>query len=82
MKLLLDENLSLHLIDLLSDLYLGSAHVHQLGLGAADDGEIWTYAKAHGFVIVTKDADFAERSVLETGPPKVLWLRIWELCDA
>jgi hypothetical protein len=32
-KLLLDENLSPRLIDQLSDLYPGSAHVHQCGYG-------------------------------------------------
>ena len=76
MKLLLDENLSPHLIDRLADLYPDSAHVHQLGLGAAEDRSIWEHAKAYAFVIVSKDADFAERSVLEHAAPKVLWLRL------
>ena len=58
------------LVPLISDLYPGSAHVHYLGLGAADDGEIWDYAKAHDFVIVTKDADFPERSILHKAPPR------------
>jgi predicted nuclease of predicted toxin-antitoxin system len=75
-KLLFDENLSPRLVDLLSDLFPESAHVHQLGLGAAEDTEIWTHAKAHGFPIVSKDSDFAERSVLESGPPKIIWLRL------
>ena len=76
MKLLLDENLSPRLVEMLSEVYPGSAHVHALGLGAADDGAIWTFAKEHGFAIVSKDADFAECSVLEEGPPKVVWLRL------
>ena len=76
MKLLLDENLSPRLTELLSDLYPNSVHVHQLGLGAANDSDIWEYAKTHSLVIVTKDADFAERSVLASDPPKILWLRI------
>lgn len=76
MKLLLDENLSPRLVETLSDLYPGSAHVHHLGLGAADDREIWDHARLQGFAIVSKDADFAERSVLETNPPKIIWLKI------
>lgn len=76
MKLLLDENLSPRLVEALFDLYPGSAHVHGVGLGASDDSEVWEHAKAHGFVIVSKDADFAERSVLESNPPKVIWLRL------
>jgi predicted nuclease of predicted toxin-antitoxin system len=74
-KLLLDENLSPQLIDLLSDLYPGSAHVHQCGLGSANDMAIWDYAKTNGFTIVSKDSDFEERSVLFGSPPKIIWVR-------
>ena len=76
MKLLLDENLSPRLVDLLSDLYPGSDHVHNLNLGGANDSEVWDYAKLHGFAIVSKDSDFAERSVLESDPPKIIWVRL------
>jgi predicted nuclease of predicted toxin-antitoxin system len=75
-KLLLDENLSPRLIESLRDLYPNSDHIHAVGLGGADDGEVWNYAKLHGFAIVSKDSDFAERSVLEAEPPKVIWIRI------
>jgi predicted nuclease of predicted toxin-antitoxin system len=75
-KLLLDENLSPRLVDLLSDLYPGSDHVHNLNLGGANDSEVWGYAKLRGFAIVSKDSDFAERSVLESDPPKIIWVRL------
>lgn len=75
MKLLLDENLSPRLIELLSDVYPGSEHVHRLGLGSSIDEQVWVYAKEHGFAIVSKDSDFADRSVLEGAPPKVIWIR-------
>jgi predicted nuclease of predicted toxin-antitoxin system len=75
-RLLLDENLSPRLVDLLSDLYPGSAHVENIGLGGAADGDVWSYAKTHGFAIVSKDSDFAERSVLEREPPKIIWIRL------
>lgn len=76
MKLLLDENLSLRLVESLADLYPGSDHVHNLSLGGANDSEVWDYAKWHGFAIVSKDSDFAERSVLEKDPPKIIWIRL------
>jgi predicted nuclease of predicted toxin-antitoxin system len=37
--------------------------------------EVWDYAKLHGFAIVSKDSDFAERSVLEKNQPKIIWIR-------
>ena len=75
-KLLLDENLSPRLVESLRDLYPGSQHVHGLELGGTDDSAVWEYAKAHGFAIVSKDSDFAERSVLESSPPKIAWIRL------
>jgi predicted nuclease of predicted toxin-antitoxin system len=75
-KLLLDENLSPRLAAVLADVYPGPSHVHQYGLGSADDTAIWEYAKNNGFVIVSKDSDFEERSLLLGCPPKVVWLRV------
>lgn len=46
-----------------------------LGLDRANDCSIWQYAKTHGFVLVTCDADFAEMATLFGPPPKVIWLR-------
>ena len=76
MKLLLDENLSPRLVESLADLYPGSEHVDNVGLGATGDGAVWNYAKDHGFAIVTKDSDFADRSVMQGAPPKVVWIRL------
>ncbi len=76
MKLLLDENLSPRLVGMLGDLFPDSVHVHNAGLGGDDDGAVWSYAKAHGFSIVSKDSDFMERSVFEGYPPKVIWVRL------
>ena len=76
MRLLLDENLSVRLLLSLADVYPDITHVHEVGLGAAQDDEVWAYAREHGFAIVSKDSDFAERSVLEADPPKVIWIRL------
>ena len=76
MKLLFDENLSPRLPGLLADMYPGSEHVHNCGLGSADDEAVWKYARDENFSIVSKDSDFQERSVLRGYPPKVIWLRV------
>jgi predicted nuclease of predicted toxin-antitoxin system len=70
------KNLSPRLVELLADLYPGSIHVHVCGLGSADDSTIWDFAKTNGFIIVSKDSDFEERSILLGCPPKVIWLRV------
>lgn len=75
MKLLLDENLSRRLVLALEALYPGSSQVGEIGLERADDDAIWRHAREHGFAIVTKDADFAERGLAEGPPPKVVWIR-------
>ena len=75
MKLLFDENLSFRLVVMLQDLFPGSQHVRECGLRAVGDTEIWEFAKNNGLIIVTKDSDFQERSVLLGAPPKILWLR-------
>jgi predicted nuclease of predicted toxin-antitoxin system len=74
-RLLLDQNLSPRLLTALADLYPGSTHVREVGLQAADDDTVWQYAAEHGFAIVSKDADFHERSFVYGHPPKVVWLR-------
>jgi predicted nuclease of predicted toxin-antitoxin system len=75
-KLLLDENLSDRIIPRIVDLYPDSEHVKALGLTNTDDTLIWAYAKANGFVIVSKDSDFHQRSLLYGHPPKFIYLRI------
>ena len=57
MRLLFDQNLSHRLVGQLADLFPESQHVRDVGLKAADDDQVWRYAKEHGFAIVSKDAD-------------------------
>ena len=76
MKLLFDQNLSHRLVSLLATEFPGSMHVRDLGLSTADDSEIWTFAAANDFSIVSKDIDFQNRSQLFGHPPKVIWLRV------
>ncbi len=76
MKLLLDENLSDRIIHRIVDLYPNSEHIKTLGLTKTDDVVIWEYAKTNGFVLVSKDSDFHQRSLLYGHPPKFIYLRI------
>src|SRR6266436_2778926 len=75
MKLLFDQNLAPQLTRRLADIYPDSLHVREVGLRDADDSVIWEYAKANGYVIVSKDSDFQQRSLLRGAPPKFIWLR-------
>jgi predicted nuclease of predicted toxin-antitoxin system len=74
-KLLLDENLSPRLVPRLADVYPGSIHVQDCGLASAEDEQVWKHAAEHGYLLVSKDIDFHDRSVLSGAPPKLIWLR-------
>ena len=76
MKLLLDENLSDRVLPQILDLYPGSTHVKLHGLVQTGDTLIWSFAKEQGYVIVSKDADFHQRSLVFGHPPKLVFLRV------
>lgn len=76
MKLLFDQTLPGSLVERLADLFPDSAHVRDAGLARADDVAIWDRARGNGYVIVSKDSDFQQRSLLHGAPPKVVWLRV------
>jgi predicted nuclease of predicted toxin-antitoxin system len=75
MKLLFDQNLSFKLCRRLLDLFPNSNQVRLLGMEESDDRDIWEYAKANDFVLVSQDVDFADLATLYGPPPKVIWLR-------
>lgn len=77
-RLLLDENLSPKLVQRLEDVFPHSAHVHDLGAGAADDRTVWKLARQDliPFVVVTKDADFVDLVTTLGHPPKVVLVRL------
>jgi len=74
MKLLFDEHLSPKLPRLIAAAFSGSQHIRELGLKGRTDEEIWDYAKANKFTIVSKDKDFYQRALLYGFPPKFVWL--------
>jgi predicted nuclease of predicted toxin-antitoxin system len=75
-KLLFDENLSPALTNRLADLFPDSVHVRDVGMKATDDPVVWDYAKDNDFMIVSKDADMHDLSLVFGNPPKVVWLRL------
>lgn len=44
--------------------------------GTGERLRVWYYARTHGFVVVTKDSDMVELSLLRGAPPKIVWLRL------
>ena len=59
----------------LNEHYPDSSQVALLKMDKSEDIKIWEYAKKYNFVIVTKDSDFQELSILKGEPPKVIWLK-------
>ena len=43
---------------------------------ATVDPIVWNYAKDNDFMIVSKDADMHDLSLVFGNPPKVVWLRL------
>jgi predicted nuclease of predicted toxin-antitoxin system len=74
-KLLLDENLSRRIVPFIQGLYPNSTQVALAGLEQSDDKIIRQYAIDNDFVIVTKDADYYDMTVLYGQPPKIIWLK-------
>ena len=76
MELLFDENLSPKLPRLFTATFPGSMHSRECGLLGASDEDVWDYARANDFTLISKDSDFQQRCLLYGPPPKVIWLRI------
>lgn len=75
MKLLLDENLSRRLVPFLQHDFPDTSQVVLLGMESATDKDVWQRARDDGFVIVTRDADFQELSLVWGQPPQVIRLK-------
>jgi predicted nuclease of predicted toxin-antitoxin system len=75
MKLLFDQNISFKVAKNIQPLFPGSKHLSDLRIEGFKDIEIWHYAKANDFSIVTYDFDFIDLATLKGFPPKIIWLR-------
>jgi predicted nuclease of predicted toxin-antitoxin system len=77
MKLLLDANISWRLSSALSEHFGECVHVNKTELPKpAKDTEIWNYAAANGYTIITQDSDFLHFFETKGSPPKVILLRV------
>ncbi len=82
MKLIVDAQLPPSLALTLRQAGHDAVAVREIGLRNAKDSEIWQYALQNRAAILTKDEDFAERSLCSPNPPVVIWLRIGNATNA
>jgi predicted nuclease of predicted toxin-antitoxin system len=79
-KLLLDENLSWRMVNKLGVVFPEVVHVTSLNISQpASDISIWDFAKKNGYTIVSKDDDFEKIVLLRKAPPKLLFLKTYNL---
>lgn len=76
MKFLVDAQLPPTLAQFIESRGYEARAVRDVGLREADDASIWTFAEVGGWVLVTKDEDFAERVLARGAGPRIVWLRI------
>ncbi len=76
-KLLYDANISYRIKKKVDFIFRTTLHVTDTDLPVpAKDTEIWEWAKANDYIIVSYDEDFEFLSSLRGFPPKVILLRI------
>ncbi len=75
MKLFFDTNLSSALPTKIKDSYPESTHAEYHDLDERDDRVIWDFCKKNNYILVTKDKDFIDFSLLYQSPPKVILIR-------
>lgn len=76
MRFLVDAQLPPSLAELLCEHGHEAVHVCDALAANVHDHIIWPFALNGGYVLVTKDEDFAEWSRLRQPAPPVVWLRI------
>lgn len=74
MKLIVDQQLPPVLAGWLRSARLDAHQVYEIGLGEADDGDIWAAARRDDAVVVTKDIDFVDL-FHSVGGARLVWVR-------
>jgi predicted nuclease of predicted toxin-antitoxin system len=77
MRLLFDENLSPRLPQRLIDIFPDSLHVRDVGMKATIDPVVWDYAKERDLMIVSKDSDMHDLSLVLGNPLTTLTDRVF-----
>ena len=75
-KFLVDNQLPVALARWLRDRGCQADHVLELQLGQAPDAIIWNQAASERAVILSKDEDFAQMTLVRSEPVPVIWLRV------
>tara|TARA_R110002050_G_scaffold300722_2_gene471883 strand:- start:23312 stop:23647 length:336 start_codon:yes stop_codon:yes gene_type:complete len=75
MKLLIDQNISNRIIESISDIFPGSAHVKEANLSDASDEEIRAYAYSNKFALVTTISDFFDLNMVLENAPKIIYIK-------
>lgn len=71
-KYLIDVNLPYYFA-----LWQSPSYVHLKDLGEEwPDAEVWEYARRNQLTIISKDADFSARAMLDPPPPRVVHIRL------
>jgi predicted nuclease of predicted toxin-antitoxin system len=76
MRFLVDAQLPPALARWLTERGHEADHVADKGMAAAKDTVIWEYAIDNDFAIITKDEDFAQRALLVSKCPIIIWIRL------
>ena len=75
-KVLIDNQLPAALARWCRDKGCEAEHVLALQMGQAVDAVIWERAARDGAVIISKDGDFAQMTLVRPEPVAVIWLRV------
>ena len=75
-KLLFDNNISHRVIARISDIFPNANHVMLESLDESTDKEVWRFARANSYTIVSKDSDFNDLAIYHSSPPKIIWIKI------
>jgi predicted nuclease of predicted toxin-antitoxin system len=62
------------------NLWRGPDYVHLRDIDDEwSDHQVWVYARQQNLTIVSKDADFSSRALIEPPPPRVIHIRLGNL---
>ena len=76
MRFLIDQNLPIRLVGVLTKLGHEADHVKSLGLAANDDMEIWRRASLLSAVVISKDKDFLTLAQRNLDGPGFVYLNV------
>lgn len=75
-KILVDNQLPTALARWLQEKGFAAEHVLAVQLGQSPDAAIWEHAAREGAIIISKDEDFAQMTLVRPEPVPVIWLRV------